>query len=150
MPSPSGGELRTVVTELVRFGISIPKPLLGRFDRLVEVLGYANRSEAIRDLIRNRLVESEWEAGKQEMIGTVTMIYDHHVRELTEALNDLQHRHYAAILSTLHIHLDVHHCLEVLVLKGPGEQVRKISDTLIGMRGVKHGKLTVATAQEHL
>jgi CopG family nickel-responsive transcriptional regulator len=134
------------MADLVRFGISIPAPLLGSFDRLTAGAGYANRSEAIRDLIRARLVEAAWEAGTGEMIGTLTLVYDHHVRELGDALTELQHQHHAAILSTLHIHLDAHLCLEVLVLRGPAETVKRISDALTGMRGVKHGKLAVTSA----
>jgi len=134
------------VADLVRFGISIPGPLLESFDRLLEGAGYANRSEAIRDLIRNRLVEAAWEGGEGEMIGTLTLVYDHHVHELGEALTEVQHRHHAAILSTLHIHLDAHLCLEVLVLRGPGATIKRIADALAGMRGVKHGKLTVTSA----
>jgi CopG family nickel-responsive transcriptional regulator len=132
--------------DLVRFGISIPRPLLESFDRLVEGAGYANRSEAIRDLIRNRLVEASWEAGTGEMIGTLTLVYDHHVHELGDALTEIQHQHHAAILSTLHIHLDAHLCLEVLVLRGAVEVIKRIADTLTVMRGVKHGKLTVTSA----
>jgi CopG family nickel-responsive transcriptional regulator len=137
------------VADLVRFGISIPAPLLGRFDALIAAAGYPNRSEAIRDLIRNRLVEAAWEGGTGEMIGTLTLVYDHHVRELGDALTGIQHQHHAAILSTLHIHLDAHLCLEVLVLRGPVPVIKQIADALTGMRGVKHGKLTV-TAGGHL
>ena len=104
--------------ELVRFGISIPGDLIARFDQHIGETGYANRSEAIRDLIRNRLVDAAWQAGSGEMIGTFTMVYDHHVRELGDAVTEIQHQHHAAILSTLHIHLDAHLCLEVLVLRG--------------------------------
>ena len=135
---------------LVRFGISIPADLIGRFDALIGETGYANRSEAIRDLIRNRLVDAAWEAGAGEMIGTFTMVYDHHVHELGEALTSIQHDHHAAILSTLHIHMDAHLCLEVLVLRGPAQVVKRIADTLSGMRGVRHGKLTVTSVAGHL
>ena len=134
------------MADLVRFGISIPGPLLESFDRLLGRAGYANRSEAIRDLIRNRLVDAAWEAGSGEMIGTLTLVYDHHVHELGDALTDIQHQHHAAILSTLHIHLDAHLCLEVLVLRGPVDRIKAIADALVGMRGVKHGKLTVTSA----
>jgi len=137
------------VAELVRFGISIPEPLLESFDALIEGAGFANRSEAIRDLIRNRLVDAAWEGGGGEMIGTLTLVYDHHVHELGDALTGIQHQHHAAILATLHIHLDAHLCLEVLVLRGAVPVIKRISETLIGMRGVKHGKLTV-TAAGHL
>ena len=135
---------------LVRFGISIPGDLIARFDRHITDTGYANRSEAIRDLIRNRLVDAAWQAGSGEMIGTFTMVYDHHVRELGDAVTEIQHQHHAAILSTLHIHLDAHLCLEVLVLRGTAEVVKLIADTLTGMRGVRHGKLTVTSAAGHL
>ena len=137
------------MAELARFGISIPQPLLESFDRLIAGTGYANRSEAIRDLIRNRLVEAEWEAGAGEMIGTLTLVYDHHVHELGDALTGIQHRHHGAILSTLHIHLDAHLCLEVLVLRGARGTIKAIADALVGMRGVQHGKLTV-TSSGHL
>ena len=141
---------RTKAAELVRFGISIPGDLIARFDTHIGETGYANRSEAIRDLIRNRLVDAAWEAGTGEMIGTFTMVYDHHVHELGEALTSIQHDHHAAILSTLHIHLDAHRCLEVLVLRGPAQVLKRIADTLSGMRGVSHGKLTVTSAAGHL
>ena len=131
---------------LVRFGISIPGPLLESFDALNAGTGYANRSEAIRDLIRNRLVDAAWEGGTGEMIGTFTMVYDHHVHELGDALTAIQHQHHGVILSTLHIHLDAHLCLEVLVLRGSAEVVKRIADILTGMRGVRHGKLTVTSA----
>ena len=138
------------MAELVRFGISIPGSLLESFDALLEGAGYANRSEAIRDLIRNRLVDAAWQAGSGEMIGTFTMVYDHHVRELGDAVTEIQHQHHAAILSTLHIHLDAHLCLEVLVLRGTAAVVKRIADTLTGMRGVRHGKLTVTSAAAHI
>ena len=141
---------KKTAAELVRFGISIPEDLIGRFDALIDETGYANRSEAIRDLIRNRLVDASWQAGTGEMIGTFTMVYDHHIHELGDALTDIQHQHHGAILSTLHIHLDAHLCLEVLVLRGPVEVVKRIADTLNGMRGVRHGKLTVTSAAAHL
>jgi CopG family nickel-responsive transcriptional regulator len=134
------------MAELVRFGISIPGPLLESFDALLEKAGYANRSEAIRDLIRDRLVDAAWEGGSGEMIGTLTLVYDHHVRELGDALTGVQHQHHAAILSALHIHLDAHLCLEVLVLRGAPAVIKRISEQLIGLRGVKHGKLTVTSA----
>jgi CopG family nickel-responsive transcriptional regulator len=134
------------MADLVRFGISIPGPLLESFDGLIAGAGYPNRSEAIRDLIRNRLVEAAWEGGSGEMIGTLTLVYDHHVHELGDALTDVQHQHHAAILSTLHIHLDAHLCLEVLVVRGTVPVIKRIADALIGMRGVKHGKLTVTSA----
>ena len=128
-----------------RFGISLDGGLLKKFDRLIAKKGYANRSEAIRDLIRETLVKEEWEAGTAETAGTITLVYSHETRELQDTLTDLQHRYHSAIVSTMHIHLDGHNCLEVLVVKGKGRDIRKIADWLIGTKGVKHGKLTVAT-----
>ena len=130
---------------ITRFGISLDGGLLKRFDALIGKKGYANRSEAIRDLIRDTLVKEEWEEGTAETAGTITLVYSHDVHELQDTLTDLQHRHHAAIVSTMHIHLDGHNCLEVLIVKGKGREIKKIADRLIGTKGVKHGKLTLAT-----
>ncbi len=130
---------------LCRIGVAIDSDLLERFDRLIRQRGYTNRSEAFRDLIRDQLVEQSWESPEEQVVGTVTLVYDHHVRLLNEKLVDLQHDHYHHILSTLHVHLDPDHCLEVLVLRGKSQQVRRIADTLIATKGVKHGRLTVTT-----
>ncbi|MFA4828728.1 MAG: nickel-responsive transcriptional regulator NikR [Thermodesulfovibrionales bacterium] len=135
---------------ITRFGISLEKALIERFDSLIRKKGYANRSEAIRDLIRDSLVMEEWEAGNVETVGTITLVYSHHTRELADTLTDLQHHYHTAIISAMHIHLDEHNCLEVLVVKGKGKDIRKISDRLIGTKGVKHGKLTVTTTGKHL
>jgi CopG family nickel-responsive transcriptional regulator len=130
---------------ITRFGISLDGGLLRSFDRHIRRKGYANRSEAIRDLIRDTLVREEWEEGAAETAGTITLVYSHETRELQDTLTELQHRHHAQIVSAMHIHLDAHHCLEVLVVKGKGRELRKIADRLIGTKGVKHGKLTLAT-----
>ncbi|MDO9289035.1 MAG: nickel-responsive transcriptional regulator NikR [Thermodesulfovibrionales bacterium] len=135
---------------IIRFGISLENALLERFDTLIKKKGYANRSEAIRDLIRDSLVMEEWEAGNVETVGTITLVYSHHTRDLADTLTDLQHHYHTAIISAMHIHLDEHNCLEVLVVKGKGKDIRKISDRLIGTKGVKHGKLTVTTTGKHL
>ncbi len=135
---------------LTRFGVSIPSSLLKDFDRLIAQKGYQNRSEAIRDLIRDSLVKEEGREGKQEMVGTVALVYSHHTRELSRILTRMQHDHYKTILSTLHIHLDEHNCLEVLVVKGKGGAIKNISDRLIGIRGVKHGKLSLTTTGKNL
>src|SRR3989338_4060082 len=103
---------------VIRFGVSLDEKLLDGFDRLISKKGYTNRSEAIRDLIRDSLVKDEWEEGDKETVGTITLVYDHHTRELTHTLTDLQHHHHKSIISTTHIHLDQHNCLEVLVVKG--------------------------------
>ena len=141
-----GGEM----SGLTRFGVSIPSSLLKDYDRLIEGKGYQNRSEAIRDLIRDSLVKEEWREGKQEMVGTVALVYSHHTREISRLLTRMQHDHYKTILSTLHVHLDEHNCLEVLVVKGKGGEIKGISDRLIGIRGVKHGKLSLTSTGKNL
>jgi CopG family nickel-responsive transcriptional regulator len=134
------------VTGLTRFGISLDQRLLRDFDRLIKRKGYTNRSEAIRDLIRDNLVREQWEMGTEEAVGTITLVYSHETRELTDKLTDLQHHHYDRIVSTLHVHLDPHHCLEVMVVRGKAVELKKIADRLIGTRGVKHGTFS-ATAE---
>lgn len=136
--------------ELVRFGVSMSPELLDRFDWLIRKKGYTNRSEAIRDLVRNSLVEEEGQAEEAEVAGTVTLIYDHDVAGLSDLLNDLQHDFHPAVISTLHVHLDAHHCLEVLVLQGRAGAVRQIADRLISVKGVKHGKLTLTSTGKGL
>ncbi|GAB4541857.1 MAG: nickel-responsive transcriptional regulator NikR [Thermodesulfovibrionia bacterium] len=135
---------------LKRFGISLDGALLKRFDAQISRKGYKNRSEAIRDLIRDSLVREEWEDGNKETVGTITIVYSHDKRELADALIDLQHNFYTSILSSLHIHLDEHNCLEAIVVKGRANEIRKIADRLIGMKGVKHGKITLTTTGRHL
>jgi len=136
--------------ETIRFGVSIDDKLLESFDRLIELKGYMNRSEAIRDLIRATLVELRWEGGEEETVGTVTLVYNHHVRDLSDKLTEQQHTHHNQIISALHIHLDAHNCLEVLVVRGKARDVKKIADELIGVKGVKHGKLVMTTTGEEL
>ncbi|MHC4138606.1 MAG: nickel-responsive transcriptional regulator NikR [Planctomycetota bacterium] len=131
--------------EIVRFGVSMDSKLLKQFDKYINQKGYANRSEAIRDLIRSNLVEEEWEVGKGETVGTITIIYNHHKRELTDTLTNIQHKYHASMISTMHVHLDSHNCLEVLVVKGKAREIKIIADRLIGTKGVIHGKLTTAT-----
>lgn len=131
---------------ITRFGISIDGDLLTDFDSLIGRKGYANRSEAIRDLIRESLVRERWDLGTEEAVGTVTLVYGHDTRDLDNRLNELQHEHYREIVSALHVHLDAHHCLEILVLRGKASTLKKIADRLIGTRGVKHGTFS-ATAE---
>ena len=135
---------------VTRFGVSIDSKLIRKFDALIEQKVYTARSEALRDLIRDRLVEEEWESGDNETVGTITIVYNHHTRELDHALTDLQHRSFHQIISALHVHLDAHNCLEVLVVKGKSSDIKKIADHLIGTRGVKHGKLTMTTTGKEL
>jgi len=136
--------------QTVRFGISLDEKLLQNFDQLIEQKSYMNRSEAIRDLIRASLVEEICGYEDQEAVGTVTLIYNHHVRDLSDKLTEHQHSHHDQIVSALHVHLDAHNCLEVLVIRGRGGEIKKIADELIGVKGVKHGKLVMTTTAENL
>jgi len=135
------------MAEIVRFGISIPDDLLLRFDDLIAEKRYANRSEAIRDLIRNALVEQDLSNEKEEAIGTISMVYDHHTRDLADKLTDHQHTHHKEIISALHVHLDHHRCLEVVIAKGVACDIKRLADELIGTKGVKHGKLMMTTSK---
>ncbi len=135
--------------EVVRFGVSLDSDLLDNFDNLIARKGYTNRSEAIRDLIRDNLVAQEWDANK-ETVGTVTIVYDHHVRALTDKLTSIQHDFQHLIVSGMHVHLDHDHCLEVLVVRGRGSEIKQVADTLIGTKGVKHGKLATTTTGKSL
>jgi len=133
------------MSDLSRIGVAIDASLLSKFDELISERGYTNRSEAFRDLIRDELVRRDWEEPDLPVVGTVTLVYDHHVRQLSERLTGFQHDHHHNILSTLHVHLDHDNCLEVLVVKGKAGAVRKIADALISTKGVKHGRLTLTT-----
>ncbi len=135
--------------KLVRFGVSLDHHLLDDFDRLIAGKNYATRSEALRDLIRDNLVGQEWDENK-ETVGTITLVYDHHVRDLTEKLTDIQHDYERLILSAMHVHLDHDHCLEVLAVRGKGREIKKVADRLIATKGVKHGKLTMTTTGKGL
>ncbi len=135
---------------ITRFGVSIDSRLIRKFDSLIGRKGYATRSEAIRDMIRDTLVTEEWEAGDHDTVGTITLVYNHHTRELDHALTDMQHQSFHQIVSALHVHLDAHNCLEVLVVKGRSREIKKIADRLIGTRGVKHGKLAMTTTGKEL
>lgn len=130
--------------------MSIDKGLLDRFDSLIDQQGYVNRSEAIRDLIRDKLVNEQWEKGEEETVGTITLVYDHHTKELSDKLIDHQHAHHQQIISTMHVHLDNHYCLEVVVVRGKPLDIKKLSDQLIGTKGVKHGKLVTTSSGKGL
>src|ERR1051325_5692773 len=135
---------------LSRIGVAIDTALLDKFDHLIAQRGYTNRSEAFRDLIRDELVERTWESPDSQVVGTVTLVYDHHVRMLSDKLTDIQHDFHRSILSTLHVHLDHDHCLEVLIVRGRSVEVRKVADVLISTKGVKHGRLTITTTGTEL
>ncbi len=135
---------------LSRIGVAIDSELLARFDRFIAKQGYTNRSEAFRDLIRDRLVSAAVEFPEAFVVGTVTLIYDHHSRLLPEKLADLQHAHHALIISTTHAHLDHDTCLEVIVVKGESKRVNKLADLLIGVKGVQHGRLVLTSPKAYL
>jgi CopG family nickel-responsive transcriptional regulator len=134
-----------VMGDLSRTGVSIDSELLERFDRFIESQGYANRSEAFRDLIRDRLVSAAVVAPSAEVVGTVTLIYDHHCRLLPEKLTEIQHEHHAEIISTVHAHLDHDTCLEVVVVKGKSKAIQQLADLLISTKGVRHGRLVMSS-----
>ena len=134
----------------VRFGISLDEKLLANFDQLIEQKSYMNRSEAIRDLIRASLVEERLGSEDQQAVGTVTLVYNHHVRDLSDKLTEHQHSHHDQIISALHVHLDAHNCLEVLIIRAAVRDIKQIANELIGVKGVKHGKLVMTTTAEDL
>ena len=136
------------MAEVVRFSVSTESRLLDRFDALIAEQGYVNRSEAIRDLIRSALVEDALADESSPAVGTVTLVYDHHFTDLSDKLTEHQHTHHESIVSTLHIHLDHHHCLEVIVLRGKAGEIRRLADSLIGTKGVKHGRFVATTASD--
>jgi CopG family nickel-responsive transcriptional regulator len=135
---------------LTRFGVAMDDELLRRFDRHLRARGYPNRSEAIRDLVRDRLVQELVQQGNQTVVGTITLVYNHDTRELTERLNHLQHDYHEAIVCTSHVHLDAHNCVEVLIVRGRAADVTRIADRLIGTKGVKHGKLGLTVSGKEL
>ena len=138
------------MSRLTRIGVAIDDDLLEKFDALIERRGCPNRSEAFRDLIRRELVEESWKSPESEVVGSVTLVYDHHVRMLNDKLLDLQHAFHEAILSTLHVHLDHDNCLEVLLIRGKARMVNQIADALISTKGVKHGRLTLSSLGKNL
>ena len=147
MPHPVDQVLRCVaMSELSRIGVAIDTGLLERFDRLIAGRGYTNRSEAFRDMIREELVEQSWESPESHVVGTVTLVYDHHARLLGEKLTGIQHEYHRSVLSTLHVHLDHDLCLEVIVIRGKAGAVRSLADALISTKGVKHGQLTLTAS----
>ena len=132
------------MAKVFRFGISLEKALLDKFDQLIKEKNYANRSEAFRDLIRQELVNKEWHQGK-EIAGAINLIYDHHKRELVNKLMDIQHNYQKLIISTQHIHLDHNNCLEIIAVKGTPKEAQKLADTLKSVKGVKHGTISMSS-----
>ncbi len=132
-----------------RFSISMEEDLVAKFDRHLELRGYSNRSEAVRDLVRKALIDDEWQAG-EEVVGVITLVYDHHQRQLQDKLTDIQHDRHDMIISATHVHLDHHNCLEVIIVKGEAGKVREMADLLKAARGVKSGELTAASTGRKL
>ncbi|WP_134704174.1 nickel-responsive transcriptional regulator NikR [Ammoniphilus sp. YIM 78166] len=135
---------------LKRFGVSMDEKLLEQFDELVKLKGYENRSEAVRDLVRDALVKKSWEDDEQFVAGSILLFYDHHQRDVLHEITDIQHQMHDSILATTHFHLDHHNCLEIIVVKGKSKTLRKFSDQLISIKGVKYGKFTVAPITDTL
>jgi len=135
---------------VVRFGVSVPEELLERFDRIIGEKGYVNRSEAIRDIMRDFIVRYEWEVGDSEVAGTITMLYNHDEAEVVKELLDLQHEYLEEIVSSVHVHMDEHNCLEVVIVRGKAGRIKEIADRLLSLKGVKHGKLVMTGAGRDL
>jgi CopG family nickel-responsive transcriptional regulator len=131
-------------TQLIRFGVSMPAALMQQFDGLINARGYGNRSEAIRDLIRKELIGVEVDTDAR-VIGVLHLLYDHHQRDLSETLTELQHRHHHLIISSIHVHLDHDHCLEVILCQGRVSDIRALSDMMIAVRGVVDGNVYFTT-----
>ena len=137
------------MSNLVRFGVSLEKALLEKWDSLLKVKGYNNRSEALRDLIRQELVKDEWSSGS-EVVGAITLVYDHHKRELVNKLTNLQHDFGGLIFASQHIHIDHHNCMEIIAVKGTPKSIQVLADKMRGTKGVKHGALSMATTGKNL
>jgi CopG family nickel-responsive transcriptional regulator len=132
------------MSSLIRFGVSLESDLLNKFDRHIKKHKYTNRSEAIRDLIRSELIKEEWMENK-DVTGAITLVYDHHTRELVNKVLDVQHDHHACILSTQHIHLDHHNCFEIIVTKGKSKEIEELFQKLKSIKSVKHAGFMMAT-----
>jgi CopG family nickel-responsive transcriptional regulator len=135
---------------IVRLSISLEKPLLEKLERLVADSRYTNRSEYLRDLIRQRLVEQEWAGQRQEVIGTITMVYDHHSRRLSDKLVEIQHEHHEHVLAATHVHLSRRLCAEMIMVRGSPARLRALVDRLRQQRGVLHAELGMSTTGKHL
>jgi len=130
---------------LCRFSLSMPGNLVGQLDAMCDAKGYGSRSQAVADMVRDALVEHRAQSGSRVIAGTITLVYDHHKRDIQQRLTRIQHDHGPLVISTLHVHLDHHNCMEVLAVRGAVKTVRTLADRLIAVKGIKHGKLTVTT-----
>ncbi len=135
--------------DTIRFSVSLPRPLLDELDRRVVGKGYASRSELVRDLIRERLVEEAWERGDEEVAGVLTIVYDHHQRELTQHILEVQHQEYVHVVASTHVHIDHHNCLETIILRGLPTQIERLSLEIGGLKGVRFSALTRTSRLGH-
>lgn len=140
------------MSELSRFSVSAEEELLESFDKLINAQGYSNRSEALRDLMRDALVKSQVETTSDpgEILGSLTLVYDHHANELTEKMNELQHNHYQLVVSVLHVHVNQHDCMEIIALRGKIQEVRALANGLLSLKGVKHGQLFMTLPSQQI
>jgi CopG family transcriptional regulator, nickel-responsive regulator len=138
------------MADLVRLSLSLPQPLLERLEGLMQQQGYTNRSEFVRDMIRDHLVAHDWQNAQQETLGTVTLVYNHHIRQLSEKLVELQHHYYHSILAATHVHLDHNLCAEVILVRAPAVQIQQLADHLRQQKGVLHATLSISSTGEHL
>ena len=137
------------MSDLFRFGVSLDKALLDKFDRYIRERNYSNRSEAFRDLIRQELIKKEWQEG-DDVAGAITLIYDHHRKDLLNKITDLQHDFQKVIISTQHIHLDHDNCLEIVAVRGQPREVTKLADMMKSIKGVKHCTLSMSSTGENI
>jgi len=133
--------------QLKRFGVSMDETLLQNFDQLIKEKGYDNRSEAVRDLVRQALVQETWEDDEQIVAGSILIFYDHHKKDMMQELTKIQHEIHDSVLATTHFHIDHHNCLEIIVVKGKVKKLREYSDQIISLKGVKYGKFTVSPVE---
>ena len=132
--------------KLVRFGVSMEESLLHEFDHMILHKGYTNRSEAVRDIVRDKLIEESIQSPRGNVYGALVYVYDHHKRELEKSLSNIQHDYFENIISTSHVHVDHDSCMEVVLLKGRVETLKSIAEKILSFKGVKHGKLTLTTS----
>jgi len=133
------------MADIVRQSFSMEAPLWDKLEHLVKQKGYTNRSEFIRDMLRERLVEQEWEDEAREVVGTITMLYDHHTRLLGEKLTDIQHDHHQSIMATTHVHLDHDLCAEMIMMRGKAARIREVADRIRQQKGVLHTSLSISS-----
>ncbi len=140
-----------MASDLVRFSIAIPAKLLDEFDEYTSRRGIlVNRSEAIRNLIRDALVDDELQDPAADIVGSITIVYDHHTPDLTRKIDEVEHNYPAEVVSSMHVHLDHRSCLEVIAVKGTAYKVNELANCLLGIKGILHGKLTVAATADRL